>query len=173
MISKPAKRQNYIRLQRCQPVAVWEQKYLIPETKARPGDVYLPCRSAGQPAALDVTITYPLQTSIMSNAARKPGFDLRVAEDRKFEQNSQQCAIIGVQFIPNAFELFGGLSDLVRIEIEANSCTHNRNLYSAGLSVALNRLAQSVSVTLMLGNAIMLISSSADLWASCKQKTPP
>ena len=54
----------------------------------------------------------------MSNAARKYGFDRRVAEDRKFEQNSQQCAIIGVQIIPNAFESFGGLSDLVRMKLK-------------------------------------------------------
>ena len=49
------------------------------------------------------------------------------------------------------------------------SVTDNRSLCSAGLWVALSRLAQSVSVTLMRGNAIMLIARCAEMWASCKQ----
>ena len=78
------------------------------------GVVYLPCWSAGQPGALDVAIaiTSPLQPNIGSNAARKSGFALRAAEDKKFEQYSQQCANRGVQFIPMAFESFRRLSDL-------------------------------------------------------------
>ena len=47
-----------------------EQKNLVSETNSRPGDVYLPCWSARQPAALGVTITFPLQPSTNSNAAR-------------------------------------------------------------------------------------------------------
>ena len=88
---------------------VRQQKNLIPEKNPRPGDVYLPCWSAGQPAALDMTITSSLQTSIILNAARKSGFALKAAKDRKLAI-SQQCANIGVQFSPMAFELFGGLS---------------------------------------------------------------
>ena len=91
-----------------------EQKNLIPETNSRPGDMYLPCWSTGQPAALDVTITSPLQPSVISNAARKSVFALKAAEDRKLEQCSQQCANIDVQIIPMAFESFGGLSELFR-----------------------------------------------------------
>ena len=53
---------------------VCEQKKLIPETNSRPGDVCLHCWSAGQPAALDVTIISPVQPIIISNAARKSGF---------------------------------------------------------------------------------------------------
>ena len=35
---------------------ICEQKNLIPETNSQPRDVYLPCWSAEQPAALDKTI---------------------------------------------------------------------------------------------------------------------
>ena len=143
---------------------VCEQRNLILETISRPGDVYLPCWSALQPAALHVNITSPLQPSFISNAARKSGFALRSAEDRKFEQYSQLCANIGVQFIPKAFESFGGLSDLVRRTLKRIAqLTDNRSLYSAGLSVAFSSLVQSVSVTLMRGNAIMLVTRIADL----------
>ena len=116
-----------------------------PDTKnnSRPGDVYLPCWSAGQLAALNITITSPLQLSMISNAARKSSFTLRAAEDRKLEQYSEQCANIGV-------ESFGGLSELVRETLKRIVLlTDNRSLYSAGLSVAFGRLAKSVSVTLM------------------------
>ena len=86
------------------------------------------------------------------------------AEDRKLEQYYQQCANIDVQFIPMAFESFGGLSELVRKTLKRIALlTNNRSLYSAGLSVAFSRLAQAVLVTLMPGNAIMLIARSAEL----------
>ena len=56
--------------------------------------------SAGQPSALDVTITSPLQPSLISDAARRCGFALTNAEDRKYEQYAQKCAEIGIQFVP-------------------------------------------------------------------------
>ena len=64
---------------------VSEQKNLIPETNSRPEDVYLPCWSSGQSADLDVTITSPMQTSIISNAVRMSGFALKAAEEKKFD----------------------------------------------------------------------------------------
>ena len=143
---------------------VCEQKKLTPEKNSRAGDMYLPGWSAGQPAALDISINSPLQPSIISNAARKSGFALRAAEDRKLEQYSQQCASIGVQFIPMAFESFGGLSELVRRTLKQIALlTDNRSLYSAELLVAFSRLAQLVSVTLLRGNAIMLVARRAEL----------
>ena len=143
---------------------VCEQKNLIPETNSRPGDVYLPYWSAGQTAALDITITSPLQPSIISNTASKSGFALRAAEDRKLEQYPQQCVNIGVQYIPMAFESFGGPCELLRKTLKRIALlTDKRSSYSAGFSVAFRRLAQSVSVTLTRGNAIMLIARSAEL----------
>ena len=68
---------------------VCEQKNLIPDNNSRPGDIYLPSWSAGQPSALDVTITSPLKPSLISDAARRCGFALTNAEDRKYEQYAQ------------------------------------------------------------------------------------
>ena len=93
-------RDNFFACRAANLTPVREQKNLMPETNSRPGDLYLPCWSAGQPAALDITITSPLQPSNISNAARKYGFALRAAEDRNFEQYFQQCANIGFQFFP-------------------------------------------------------------------------
>ena len=61
---------------------VCEKKHLLPEDNSRPGNVYLPSFIAGQPAALDVTITSPLQASVISNPARTCDFALTLAEDR-------------------------------------------------------------------------------------------
>ena len=88
--TQPPKGQNFFRL----------QKNLIPEANSRPGDVYLLCWSAGQPAALDITITSPLQPSISSNAARKSGFALRAADDRKLKQYSLHVPTLVFNFFP-------------------------------------------------------------------------
>ena len=65
---------------------VCKQKNLTPDNNSKPGDIYLPSWSAGQPSALDVTITSSLQRSLISDAAKRCGFALKNAEDSKFEQ---------------------------------------------------------------------------------------
>ena len=57
---------------------------------------------AGQPAALDVTITSPQQASLISDAARTCGFTVTLAEDRKIEHSYQKCSDMGIHFIPLA-----------------------------------------------------------------------
>ena len=124
---------------------VCEQKNLIPDNNSRPGDIYLPSWSVGQPSALGVTKTSPLQPSLISDAARRCGFALTNAEYRKYE--------------PLAFESFGGFSDLVRKTLKRIALlADNQNFQPGGLSIAYNRLSQGVSVTLMRSSATMLIS---------------
>ena len=54
------------------------------------------------------------------------------------------------------FESVGGLSELVRKILKRIApLTDNRRFHSAGLSFAFSRLAESVSVTLMRGKALM------------------
>ena len=85
------------------------------KTKSRPGDVYLPSFIAGQPAALDITITSPLQASLISDAVRGCGFALTLAEDRKIGQYYQKCSDMGIpHFTPLALETFGELSKTTR-----------------------------------------------------------
>ena len=85
------------------------------KTKSRPGDVYLSSFIAGQPAALDITITSPLQASLISDEVRTYGFALTLAQDRKIGQYYQKCSDMGIQhFTPLALETFGGLSETTR-----------------------------------------------------------
>ena len=47
---------------------ICEQKNLLLDNDSRPGDIFLPVWNAGQPAALDVTVTSPLQSILIINA---------------------------------------------------------------------------------------------------------
>ena len=88
------------------------QKSLLPDNNSRPGDIFSPVWNAGRPAALDVTSI--LQSSLIVNASEKSDLALSAAEDRKYEQYAQNCSEVGIQFIPLAFETFGGFSETVR-----------------------------------------------------------
>ena len=68
---------------------------------------------------------------------------------------------IGIQFVPLAFESFGGFSDLVRRTLKRMALLgDNRNFQPAGLSIAYNWLSEGVSVTLMRGSAKTLIAEN-------------
>ena len=120
--------------------------------------------NAGQPAALDVTVTSPLQSSLILNASEKIGFALSAAADKKYKEYAQNCSEVGNQFIPLAFETFGGISERVGKTLKRiATLADNRNFQPAGLLVAFSRLSQSVSVTAIRGSAIMLLARGARL----------
>ena len=68
------------------------------------GRNFFPVSNAGQPATLDITVTSPLQSSLIINASEKSGFALSAAEDREYKQYTQKCSEVGFQFMPLAFE---------------------------------------------------------------------
>ena len=72
--------------------------------------MYSPSFIAGQPADIDVTITSPLQASLISDAARTCGFNLTLAKDRNIGHYYQKCSDMGFHLMPLALET-GGLSE--------------------------------------------------------------
>ena len=90
---------------------VCEQKHLLPENNIRPGDVYLPSFVAGQPAALGVTITSPLQASLISESVRTCSFALTLADDIKIGYYYQKFIDMDIHFMTLALETFDGLSE--------------------------------------------------------------
>ena len=143
---------------------VCEQKYLLPENNSRLGDMYLPSFLAGQPAALDVTITSTLQASLISDASRTCGFSVTLAEDRKIGHYYQTCSHMGIHFIPLVLETFGGISETTRKILKRIALlSDNRGFQTSGLSVAFSRLAQTVPTSAMRGSATMLIARDSQL----------
>ena len=65
---------------------ICQQQSLLPDNNSRLGDIFLPVFNAGHPAALDVTVTSPLHSSLVINALEKCDFAQSAAEDRKYEQ---------------------------------------------------------------------------------------
>ena len=113
---------------------ICEQKSLLSDNNSRQRDVFLPVWNAGQPAALDITVASPLQSSLIINASEKSDFALSAAEDRNYKQYAQNCSEVGIQFIPLAFETFGGFSETVRKTLKRiATLADNRNLQPAGL----------------------------------------
>ena len=81
---------------------------MIPGNNMRPADVFIPHWAGGQDAALDVTVTHPLQDRTRAGAATTPGYALNVAYDRKVTGAGEQCRQQGIAFIPVVAESLGG-----------------------------------------------------------------
>ena len=85
-----------------------EGRALIPGNNMRPADVFIPHWSGGRDAALDVTVTHPLQDRTRAGAAVTPGYAMNAAYDRKVAGAGEQCRQQGIAFIPIVAESLGG-----------------------------------------------------------------
>ena len=81
---------------------------LIPGTRSRPADIFLPNWCRGRPAALDVTVISTMQPLTQSGAASEKGYALKLAEERKMAAHNAECRGAGVSFVPLAVESLGG-----------------------------------------------------------------
>ena len=90
---------------------------LLPGSARKPGDVFLPHWSGGLDAALDVTITHPLQNQTVEEAAVTPGHAMSVAYNRKMRGAGELCRGQGIAFIPIVAESLGGLHSIAIREI--------------------------------------------------------
>ena len=60
-----------------------EGRALLLGSGGKPADVFIPHWAGGRDAALDVTVTHPLQDRTRAGAATTPGYALNIAYDRK------------------------------------------------------------------------------------------
>ena len=88
---------------------VVEKENLIPENQTRSGDIFVPTWKAGKPAAFDVTVTSSLQSNSLTNAATKAGYALDASDERKYCIHDNNCAKMGITFVPLAIEVLGGI----------------------------------------------------------------
>ena len=62
----------------------------------------------GSPAAVDVTLTCPLQYTLVNRAVEELGYTCKLAEERKLPASVELCQQSGFEFIPLALETSGG-----------------------------------------------------------------
>ena len=68
-----------------------EERDLLPDTQARPGDVLIPHWTGGRDTALDMTVINPLQTHLVGQAATKAGAALEASYTRMMNQAREAC----------------------------------------------------------------------------------
>ena len=78
------------------------------ETTGVPTDAFLPHWAGGLDAALDVTVTHPLQDATRARAATTPGHAMTVAYETKCRVAEELCREQGIAFIPVVAESLGG-----------------------------------------------------------------
>ena len=127
---------------------------LIPGTRSRPADIFLPNWSGGCPAALDVTVISPMQSLTLERAATTPGYALHIAEERKLAAHAEECRSAGVNFIPLVLESLGGWGQDLTDVVKAIGRLQAQRLGSFP-SEAIHHLAQKISISLWRGNATL------------------
>ena len=112
----PTSRHNKIRdllFSQCQASVLAPRKEvqnLLDNTGEKPADIFIPSWSNGCPAAIDVTITNPLNMDIVSKSANQAGSAAAMRAASKITKYHQACASKNINFIPFALETFGGFS---------------------------------------------------------------
>ncbi len=136
---------------------------VVPDSASRPADVLLPNWINGRPAALDIHVISPLQSLILSEAARTQGHALQVGVQHKLASNLPSCRSMGLTCIPLVAETLGGLDeDFVSTirDISRSICLRSgadRDI------VTTKHLFGRVSIALWRGNTTMLIHRSPTL----------
>ena len=73
----------------------------------RPADILIACWDRGKPVVLDLTITSPLCSAILSKSRRQADAAALAAEARKLHSNGPKCQELGWSCIPLAVETYG------------------------------------------------------------------
>jgi hypothetical protein len=131
-----------------------ERRDLFPYDSDRPAEVYIPMWAEGRDAALDVTVTSPLQVTQLHRAAVQAGAALQAAKSRNLAKSFEKCCSAGIVFLPLAIETLGGWN--------SDAITHIRKLgrqlarhSSTDEGTTIRHLFQRLSVFLQRGNATL------------------
>ena len=132
----------------------------VDATGHRPGDIFLPNWSQGQPLCADVTVSHPSQATARStaegeetSASRRAA--LRAAED-KVTKHGARCTAAGVEFLPLAVCTFGGWlpeGEKFVSSIAGRVADHT----GQALGVVASQLWQRLSITLWRTNAQIVL----------------
>ena len=73
-------------------------------SKTRPADILLPNWVLGRTAALDVSITSPLNSAILLEARVSATAGAQATESRKHQANDPKCSDLGWVYVPMVVE---------------------------------------------------------------------
>ena len=136
---------------------VREERHLLPGSAARPGDVLIRRWSDGKDAAIDVTVTGPLARTYVAAAAEEAGSALTRAFNRKVQGAAAACHQQGVVLLPIALETLGGFHKVAVEQVKRIGSAVARH-QGSDERVATRQLFQRLSLTLMRGNAALILS---------------
>ena len=140
---------------------VREEAHLLPGSAARPGDVLIRRWSDGKDGALDVTVTGPLASSNLAGAAEEAGSALTKAFKRKVQGTAEACQEQGLVFLPIALETLGGFHKVAVEQVKKIGAALARH-QGSDERVATRQLFQRLSLTLMRGNAALILGRRPD-----------
>ena len=125
--------------------------------RKRPADILIPHWDLGKPAALDLTVTSTLNSSMLMKAGVTSGSAALAAEVRKHNANDAKCLELGWSCIPIAVEAYGcwGAEAMQTLSRLASRLAIRGNC-SKSHSTCL--LYGRLSLTLMQANARALLS---------------
>ena len=83
-------------------------KGLSKPSRRRPVDIFIPNWAHGSPAAVDVTTTCPMQSTVINGAAEEVGYACKLAEERTLAASAELRQQSGFEIIPLALETSGG-----------------------------------------------------------------
>ena len=138
-----------------------EEAHLLPGTAARPGDVLIRRWSDGKDGALDITVTGPLAASNVAAAAEEAGSALAKAFNRKVQGTAEACQEQGLVFLPIAVETLGGFHKVAVEQVKKIGAAVARH-QGSDERVATRQLFQRLSLTLMRGNAALILGRRPD-----------
>ena len=113
--------------------------------------------AGGRDAALDVTVTHPLQHRTRAGAATTPGYALNVAYDRKVTGAGKQCRQQGIAFIPVVAESLGGWHTVAVEQIRKLGSTLARQIRQEETE-AISHLVTRCSILLQRGLTAFILN---------------
>ena len=110
---------------------------------------------------MDITVTGPLARSNVAAAAEEAGSALVKAVQRKVQGVAEACQQQGLVFLPIALETLGGFHQVAVEQVKRIGAAIARN-QGSDERLATRQLFQRLSLTLMRGNAALIVGRKPD-----------
>jgi hypothetical protein len=133
-----------------------ERRDLFPDNAMRPADVFLKNWIQGRDAALDVTVTSPLQQEQVHREAANAGVAIEARKRTKMTPYFEKCREVGIKFVPLVVTTLGGWNKEASLQLQRIARALGRRSDTDD-GIAIRHLMQRLSVRLQRGNATLFM----------------